>query len=236
MLRARGDWSIDAFTRAQFIAWSNHPRFNTLLANTRRSILEMFQQHPRVNVAVSGGKDSLVMLDLAIHLNPLCVVWHWDYGIYMPRPLEEEVLKVLQEHFHLRTPQLTVDKRMSQDPESSAGYRAFFKAISTHLERYDITLNLIGLRSEESCARKRRCRNATEQQGTVTNFFPLRGWRWKDIWAYLISHGIPYPSPYDLRGPFLGWDKVRFVTFFDPEFEHLGGMVQDKFFFWRERN
>ena len=236
MLRARRYWNINAFTRAQFLAWSNHPRFKTLLANTRRTILEMFQKHARVNIAVSGGKDSLVMLDLAIHLNSLCTVWHWDYGIYMPRPLEAEVLKILQGHFHLRSPQLGVDCRMSRDPESSEGYRAFFKAISTHLNRYEITLNLIGLRAEESCARKRRCRNAIEQQNSVTNFFPLREWRWKDIWAYLISRGIPYPSPYDVRGPFMGWDKVRFVTFFDPEFEHLGGYIQDEFFFWRLRS
>lgn len=228
-------FSTDDFTRSGFESWSSTSQFRRLLGSTQTEVRQLFEKHSRVNIAVSGGKDSLVMLHLALALKSDCFVWHWDYGIYMPAEIEAEVVVILRQHFHLIEPQLMIDRRMSRNPESKAGYRAFFKAVSDHLARNAVTLNLIGLRAEESCARKRRCASATEQQGHVLNYFPLRAWRWRDIWAYLISRQIPYPKAYDVRGPFLGWDKVRFVTFFDPEFEHLGGEVQDKFFFWRVR-
>lgn len=229
---------MDTYTRAGFMAWSNAEQFKRLVSRTLTAMRWTFPHHDRVNVSVSGGKDSIVMLDLALRVKPGIRVWHWDYGIYMPRQIENEVISILAGHFNLGD-RLHVDMRASRDPDSTKGYRAFFKAINDHLREQNVTLNLVGLRSEESCARKRRCKNPYEfnlRSGIdMTTWFPLAEWRWRDIWAYIVSRGIPYPSTYDVRAPLVGWDKARFVTFFDPEFEHLGGMVQDKFQFWRVR-
>jgi phosphoadenosine phosphosulfate reductase len=186
-----------------------------------------------VNVSVSGGKDSLVMLDLVLGARPDARVWHWDYGIYMPRPLEAEVMRTLHEHFHLQAPRLQVDRRMSNDPESGAGYRAFFQAVTTHLRRVDAKINFIGLRREESCRRANRAKAVIEPAKPCWNAFPISAWTWKDIWAYIIQHEIPYPSSYDAKAALEGWHKARFVTFFDPEFAHLGSIEMDKYLFWK---
>lgn len=224
---------MDAYTRAGFMAWSNARQFKDLVLETTRQIETLAAGHV-VSVAVSGGKDSLVLLALTLEACPRAHAWHWDYGIYMPRPIEQEVLGILYDHFKLGA-RLHVDARTTRDPNATRGYKAFFAALSSYLVARGITMNLVGLRAEESCARKRRCKHPVEVSGNVTTAFPLAGWRWRDVWAFLVSRGIPYPSTYDARAPLVGWDKARFVTFFDPEFEHLGGMVQDKFQFWKVR-
>lgn len=218
----------------QFMSWSRQESYRKLVQETLATMRSMIAGHQNVNVAVSGGKDSLVMLWLALQIKPDCFVWHWDYDIYMPRAIEAEVLANLA-RFPIQPGKLIVHARQSKDEASLAGYKAFFAAITSHLRDNHVTLDFIGLRSEESIARKRRCKNLFEQNGAVMNAFPLRDWRWKDIWAYIVQHGIPYPSTYDTKARLLGWDKARFVTFFDPEFEHLGSIVQDKFMFWRQR-
>jgi len=225
---------MNMMEREQFLAWSRQEPYTKLVQATLAGMRSAMAGHENVNIAVSGGKDSLVMLHLALHAKPDCFVWHWDYGIYMPREIEKEVLGILVQ-FPILQGRLVLHARQSKNEASLAGYKAFFAAISGHLHDRAITLNLIGLRSEESIARKRRCKSMFEQNGPVTNVFPIRDWRWKDIWAYIVQHDIPYPSTYDVKAKLLGWDKTRFVTFFDPEFEHLGGMVQDKFLFWKWR-
>lgn len=224
---------MDAKTRSMFLSWSRLDRHETLLEKTRKLLQRAFSKHENVNVAVSGGKDSLVMLHLSKNIKNNLHVWHWDYGIFMPRTIEREVLQIL-ENFNL-SGNLHVDRRHSRSRAAAAGYRAFFATISAHLARNNVTLNLIGLRSEESIARKRRCKDLFETNGNVINMFPLRDWTWKDVWAYIVSNDMPYPSSYDMKGPILGWDQARFVTFFDPEFEHLGGPLLDKFLFWQDR-
>lgn len=90
---------------------------------------------------------------------------------------------------------------------------------------------LVGLRKEESLRRRRKMRKQPKGE-----FYPLANWGWKDVWAYIISNNLPYPKLYDVYGPILGWDKARFVTFFDPEFNHLGAANLDGFFFPEYRN
>nr|MDO8087990.1 phosphoadenosine phosphosulfate reductase family protein [Candidatus Sigynarchaeum springense] len=228
---------MDAMTRDMFATWARSPRYLELVKSTRASITRYISglKGPEVNVSVSGGKDSLVMLDLVLGACPGASVWHWDYGIYMPRAIEAEVLAILRDHFELGPPRLVVDRRESKDPRSVAGYRAFFAAITGHLKATGALLNFIGLRREESCRRSNRAKEELEPCKPCPNAFPLAAWTWKDIWAYLVSRGIPYPSSYDAKGPVEGWDTARFVTFFDPEFAHLGSIERDKFLFWKTR-
>jgi len=216
-----------------FLSFSKLPEYKKRINEAKKNIEFLFSKYNTLSVSVSGGKDSLVLLDLCLKMNPSVKVWHWDYGIYMPRPIENEVLSILQNHFHLSSSQLTISIRTSNDTNSSTGYRAFFAANSKYNQENQIDMNLLGLRQQESCKRKKRCSKLIEDKSKCA--FPIRSLTWEDIWAYLISNRIPYPSPYNIRGPLLGWDRVRFVTFFDHEFEHLGSIQQDQYFFWNYR-
>lgn len=228
---------MDSKTYDMFLSWSRCESYKYKLASTRERIKSWVNQTDRISVSVSGGKDSLTMLDLILKERADVFVWHWDYGIYMPRKFEKEIQAILVNYFQIKN--MKIDKRKSLNQEASIGYREFFGKINHHIIFNQIEYNFIGLRTEESCKRALRCENYLEpvkiKDYFYYNVFPIKDWAWKDVWAYIISNEIPYPEAYDKRGAFIGWDQVRFVTFFDPEFQHLGGTVQDKFFFWDQR-
>lgn len=224
-------------TREMFLSWSRHSSFKKKVSTTQNVIEDLFNLNKTCNVSVSGGKDSLVLLDLLLKRNPELLVWHWDYGIYMLRKYQKEIESILTHHFKIKN--LYIDRRTSRARNCQIGYKAFFKAIEQHILKNNVKYNFIGLRREESCRRNMRCKKLLES-AQINNYryfnvFLIRDWTWRDIWAYILSQNIPYPSAYDIRGEFMGWNKVRFVTFFDEEFQHLGGPIQDKYFFWKER-
>jgi 3'-phosphoadenosine 5'-phosphosulfate sulfotransferase (PAPS reductase)/FAD synthetase len=64
----------------------------------------------------------------------------------------------------------------------------------------------------------------------MDNAFPLKDWKTLDIWAYIALNGLPYHSQYDIKNKLMGWEKSRFVTFFDPEFNDTD---LDKFLFFK---
>ena len=215
---------------------SQTDQYQELLKKTQKEIKKLMLHFDNISVSVSGGKDSLVMLDLCMKEKEI-VVWHWDYGIYMPRKFENEVMKILINYFKLIPGEkFFVDARITTNEKSNMGYKAFFSAVKKHIEEQKIDLVMIGLRKEESCKRKQRTKEILEHDKSfkVMNAFPLKDWTWKDIWAYIVTNEIPYPSSYDILARSEGWRDSRFVTFFDPEFDHL--KQTDNYFFWKEKD
>ena len=83
----------------------------------------------------------------------------------------------------------------------------------------------VGLRKEEGCKRSATIREH-KRKGEV---YPLEDWRWLDVWAYIVSHGLPYPAVYDRYASLVGYEYARLVTFFDMEFEKYGLPYLDGF-------
>jgi len=67
----------------------------------------------------------------------------------------------------------------------------------------------------------------------LPEIWPLGNWTWLDVWSYIFSYKLPYVSLYNHYAPLVGWDKVRLVTLFDPEFDKLGASNVDSFLMWR---
>lgn len=228
---------MDPKNHDYFISWANRLEFKQLINSTITQIQDLFDIFKRPSVSFSGGKDSMVLLHLCLKLKPDIFVWHWDYGIFMPRSIEYDIKNILITKFHVSN--LTIDRRNSTDENSSIGYRAFFGALNRYVRKNDIDVSLIGLRAEESISRRKRCKRLLEyHRGTnIVSAFPLRNWIWRDIWAYIIIFKLPYLQQYDIKAKLLGsYEFVRFVTFFDSEFESYGSIEQDKFLFYSNRN
>ena len=179
---------IDLKTKELFITHTKISDYKRKVAETRKELEKLFTFYHKPSVSVSGGKDSLVLLHLAQKIKSDILVWHWDYGIFMPRHLEKEVQTILTTSFNLKIGKnLFIDRRYSKNQDSTIGYKAFFSALKKHITQHSIDLCLIGLRREESNKRKIRARKLLEKSSfeKVTNAFPIREWTWLDIWAYI---------------------------------------------------
>ena len=109
-------------------------------------------------------------------------------------------------------------------------YREFFAALRSLGFRY----HLLGVRADESCRRGARGRVAQRKRWVEVH--PIYYFTWRDVWAYIFRHCVPFPSTYFRYARLVGWDRVRLVTFFDREFEKYGSPQLDSVLSWRWRN
>lgn len=238
--------------KIRFLLLKEEPNYLKNILSCEKFLEELFtNKNNRIYVAVSGGKDSMVMLDLTLRIwikyPEICFfVWHWDYGKQlMPRKIEIETLtniKQLLNRYNFPTENFLIDKRSkehSSREDSSFGYKVFFLAIKQIIEKYGFTHSLIGLRKEESYERKLMLEKGLVHKRIISSnkiihdCYPLADFSSNHIWSYIVSNNIPYPSPYDFLAKFRPYETIRFVTFFDNEFNNID--QSDDFFFWREK-
>ena len=214
--------------------WVNTKEFKNKLKGTNEVISEALHSCKKSYIAFSGGKDSTVMLNLVLQIKPGCMVFHWDYGKFMPRQIEREIIRNMKKlgaiNYMVRT-----SKKYRYKNSNKVWYKEFFGKITSELIQEGYDLVFVGLRREESLRRKRRI-DKNISLTSIKECWPIADWGWKDIWAYIFSNGLPYASAYDKYCPVLGWDKARFTTFFDPEFDKFGSPNIDGVLMWRFRN
>jgi 3'-phosphoadenosine 5'-phosphosulfate sulfotransferase (PAPS reductase)/FAD synthetase len=221
--------------RDGFLAWAGTTAHRNVVEQAKEIIIAGLAKYRRTYVSFSGGKDSLAMLHLILAYDSEIMVMHWDYGPYfMPRPVLSETLALADK--------LNVCLRVETSPQyEQLGRQAFniwgrdFLAKLTPILRQDgYEAVFVGLRAEESLGRRRRLL-AGRSLGAMPEMWPLMYWRWQDVWAYLLSCDLPYHPHYDWYGPLVGWDKVRFSTFFDRQQNYLGCANVDGMLMWRHR-
>lgn len=216
--------SLTPIERETFLLHAEIDEYQTRIEQARENITETFRTFRKPYCSFSGGKDSLVMLHLALQQDPGIMVFHWDYGpAYMPRDIELEILQIAREAgataIRCETTQQYVQKgRTAKGVLGKMLYGRVIPALKA--EGYDCAL--IGLRAGESFKRARRTRSLFERDAGIHNAFPIRHLTARDVWAYIISHDLLYCSHYDRYGPLEGYENVRFCTYFDPEFAHMG--------------
>jgi len=216
--------AIDELTRRAFLLWAEREEFREALDRSLRE-LEALLGRRRCYVAFSGGKDSTCLLHLALQIDPEVTVFYWDHGPWlMPRWLHREILqnarRIGARNLVVRTGRALQHEWIRRRP--LPWYRAFFKTLQEFKQEGRWEVALIALRAEEGVGRRIRTRNPPEDEA-----YPIAHWTWRDVWAYILSRGLPYLSVYDRYGPVVGWDKVRLVTFFDEEFQWTGGPILD---------
>jgi 3'-phosphoadenosine 5'-phosphosulfate sulfotransferase (PAPS reductase)/FAD synthetase len=186
-------------------------------------------------VAFSGGKDSTAMLHLALQIDPLVQVFHWDHGSWlMPRQFETEIIANAK---RIGAKNLLVkSSSLLERPDTRSNYKVWYLVFwnTLHMTRRaeGWEYQFVGLRKEEGCKRSTTIREH-KRKGEV---YPLADWKWLDIWAYIVSKNLPYPKIYDRYAALLGYDRARLVTFFDMEFEKFGSPYLDGFLLPQHRS
>jgi 3'-phosphoadenosine 5'-phosphosulfate sulfotransferase (PAPS reductase)/FAD synthetase len=195
----------------------------------KKTITEALSRAKKPYVAFSGGKDSTVMLSMALGFNPMIQVEHWYFGeYYFPRELEEEVLRIARK-VGSRNLRVDTSEKYNSSKRSSKNifFPAFFGGVQKDLIRQGYDLALIGLRAQESAKRRRKTLEPIRWNGVMWECYPLQSLTARDVWAYIITNNLPYCSHYDRYGALLGVENVRMSSFFDPEFDKLGASNVD---------
>jgi len=223
--------------RETFQLWSRTEQHTRALHEARAIIERALESAQKPYIAYSGGKDSTVMAHLVLQYAPDTMVLHWDYGrAFVPEPIQREILRnaKLIGVRNLRIETSSLYAKLGRRAQNVLGKHMIGKLLpQLAVEGYDLAF--VGLRKQESPKRKRRIR-AGKPLSTIPECYPLQNWDWRDVWAYIVTHKLPYLSLYDQRAELVGYNLVRFTTLFDPEFEHLGAPAIDNFLHWRFRS
>ena len=161
------------------------------------------------------------MAHLVLQEDPGILLYHHDQGKHMPDPLRCEVVAIMN----------TLGKNIEIRPFSEN----LWGSIIPDFHRRGFDAAFIGLRMEESVSRRERIR-AGRSLSVIPEYWPIQQWTWMDVWAYIVSNGLPYPSAYDVYAPVVGWDQVRFHSFFDRRLERFGNENLDGVLMWRYRH
>jgi len=220
-----------------FLIHSKTSEYKENINEAKKIIRNTFQKYQQPYIAFSGGKDSTCMTHLVIQENQDCMVLHWDFGrYYIPRKIHQEIKENIKkmEIKNLRIETSEQYEILKRKAINILG-KEFIEGLIPRLSEEGYDASFIGLRTEESYKRKRRIK-AGRSLTEIPEFFPLKNWTWMDVWAYIVENNLPYLSHYDLYAPAIGWDKTRFTTFFDPEFDKYGCQNIDNFLMWRYKN
>lgn len=227
---------MDSKWRETFLLHSRTEGFQRHIEIAQEIIKNALQKYRKPYIAFSGGKDSTCMMHLVLQQKPDTMILHWDYGRYfIPLEMHQEIIENTKKigAKNLRIETSTKYERLGREARNIIGTEMIGKLIPQLIEEgYDAVF--VGLRRLESLKRKRRI-NAGRSLTEMPEIFPIHLWSWMDVWAYVISNDLPYLSHYDVYGPVVGWNRVRFTTLFDPEFDKFGCSNVDGILSWKHK-
>jgi 3''-phosphoadenosine 5''-phosphosulfate sulfotransferase (PAPS reductase)/FAD synthetase and related enzymes len=226
------DWEWLRRWREYFLAWYDEGRVEDKVTEAA-NFMEKYVDEGILSV--SGGKDSMAMLHIAVATlrDREIAVFHWDHGAaLMPRDIEEEIIENIRS---VAPKAKLVVKRYSLGNSERARYdwRPWYREFFSALKELGYRYHILGIRKDESCRRASRGR-VVERKNWV-EVHPIYEFTWRDVWAYIFRHGVPVPKVYFIYAKLLGWERARLVTFFDREFEKYGSPQLDGVLMWRYR-
>ena len=197
---------------------------NIKIANDNINVILKSDYNPIIEY--SGGKDSLVLLDLIMKYDKSIPVYnyHPGYGKYSKQiyRTQETHKEVMKSAYQTGVENITV----VNTPFSRKNYLIgdYFDLLFKLMKDLGCDLELLGIRGDESITRKHRVKGSLirkENHRLVS--FPIRHLTWQDIWTYIVTNDLFYVSHYDKYGKIYGYDKVRFTSHFNKNELHLGG-------------
>lgn len=191
----------------QIAGFTAHSHTSGFCAKVKHSV-DVIKCTPKPYVAFSGGKDSLVVLALALNVHSnILAMWcddeleYPEQDTYIPdvcHALGAELVIMQGGSIHADwfRPWLTHPywKQPSPDMVWDARHPSWWAL------EHGFESTILGLRRDESVKRRlylSRAHELYQVKSGMTMCHPLAGWTTNDIWAAIMSWGLPYNPVYD---------------------------------------
>ena len=193
--------------------------------NLSKNIIEhSISDHQRIFMSFSGGKDSMVLLDLVYQVKPDIKVVGIDTGYEFPEtikftdkivkkyklnfewlgPIGKQHSEIIHKYggiakkFGVSTPGASIDRFYPPEEEIRDGqwFCCAMKepALQNFLNRKEYDAWITGLRADET---ENRRLTPIFQKGRIAKVNPIIFWTLDDIWAYIKDNKLDYHSKYD---------------------------------------
>jgi phosphoadenosine phosphosulfate reductase len=165
--------------------------------------------HPRLYVACSFQKESAVIMDLLLKIEPEARFFTLDTGLLFPETYE--TWKRVEERYDVkvdvyegmsvaRQRELHGDKLWARNPDACCGIR---KVEPMREALSDVDGWVAGLRREQSPERAGTPKLQWDKRHEAWKANPLADWDERDVWAYVVENDLPYNPLHDK-----GYDSI----------------------------
>lgn len=176
------------------LLYARMPEHRYRVARAARIVVDALEQMRTPYIGYSAGKDSQVVLDLVRHVAPDAVAIYGDDEWRLPET--DAALDV--------TPNL---RRVVMRVQHAEWFTAHEDAdVSDPAPTWAADLGydgcFLGLRMDENARRRLmiRTRGTTfyNERRQIWTCCPIAAWSVRDVWAYILSRGLPYNAAYDV--------------------------------------
>jgi len=180
---------------------------------SRKLIEEAIEEYQNIGVACSFGKDSIVVLHLALAIKPDIPVFTvmtpfkpketFEYKEYLTKLWDLNLTEYLQkDDIGAKNDSLWIT-----DPEKCCDY---FKVRPTREAVKGLDVWICGLRSTEGPTREDY--QEIEQRGGLVKINPILTWTELDVWRYIAFNGIPVHPWYNKGYRSLGCEPCTLLV------------------------
>ena len=178
------------------------------------------QFHPRLTMATAFGAEGCVLLHLLAQIEPTVRVFNLDTGYQFPETLElrDRIAERYKIEVEMIRPQTSVaeyeeahggplyvanpdqcchDRKIVPLRQALVGYDAWITAIRSDQSSHRASARVVGI----------------DAKFGLVKVNPLLTWTQRDVWAYIVTHGVPYNPLYDRGYASIGcWPCTRAVN------------------------
>jgi phosphoadenosine phosphosulfate reductase len=196
---------------------------NTRLAHaTPREILEWAVQrfHPRLTMATAFGAEGCVLLHLLSEIEPTVRVFNLDTGYQFPETLE--LRDRIAERYGIEVEMVSAAASVAEYEQSHGGplyvsnsdqccYDRKIVPLRRALAGYDAWITAI--RADQSSDRANAPIVGADPKFGLIKINPLMSWTKRDVWAFIVTHKVPYNPLHDRGYASIGcWPCTRAVA------------------------
>jgi phosphoadenosine phosphosulfate reductase len=181
--------------------------------DTLRWALQSFGD--RVAIASSFGAEDVVLIDMAVRIDPAVKIFTLDTGRLHQETYD--VMDKIRERYNINIEVCFPDKNKVQEMVKKHGLNPFYEStdlrklccrirkIEPLLEKLkDLDAWICGLRQEQAITRFEIKKVETDHLNNIIKINPLADWTEEDVWEYITKSNVPYNKLHDIDFPSIG--------------------------------